>query len=105
MSVFRVVVLSFKTLYTLFEVVHRLLAIFSSSVSKKMSSYCDRYRSLLSSSSSLSCKNYNVAHYSKSKLKGINTKLGILAHHDNVQMQDKGHNSEKYIFGVMHLFN
>ena len=39
--------------------------------------------------SSSSCKNYNVAHCSKS-LKGINTKHGIFAH------QDKGHNSESY---------
>ena len=30
------------------------------------------------------CKNFNVA------LKDINTKLGILAHHDKVQLQDKG---------------
>ena len=26
----------------------------------------------------------------------MNTKLGILAHHDKVQLQDKGHNSESY---------
>ena len=31
----------------------------------------------------LSCKNFSVAHYSKS-IKGINTKLGIIAHHDNM---------------------
>ena len=30
----------------------------------------------------------NVAHYSKS-VKGINTNFGILAHFDNVQLQDK----------------
>ena len=36
-----------------------------------------------------SCKNLNVAHYSKS-IKGINTKLGILAHCDKMQLQDKG---------------
>ena len=45
----------------------------------------------------LSYKNYNVAHYSKN-IKGINTKL---AHHDKVHLQDKGHNSESYSFGVM----
>ena len=43
-------------------------------------------------SSSVSCKNFNVAHYSKS-LKGINTKHGILAHQDKMQLKDKGHNS------------
>ena len=42
--------------------------------------------------SSLSCKNFTLAHYSKN-IKGINTKLGILAHHDKAQLQDKGHNS------------
>ena len=43
---------------------------------------------------------------SKSKsIKGISDKLVILAHHDKVQLQDKGHNSESYIFGVMPLFN
>ena len=42
------------------------------------------------------CKNFNVAHYSKS-IKGINTKLGILAHHDKLKLQDKGHNSESCI--------
>ena len=36
-------------------------------------------------------KNFNVAHNSKS-VKGINTKFGILAHHDKLQMQDKGMN-------------
>ena len=52
----------------------------------------------------LSCKNFNVAHYSKS-IKGINTKLGTLAHHDNMQLQDKGHNTEFFSFGVMPFFN
>ena len=52
---------------------------------------------------SVQCKNLNVAHYSKS-IKDINTKLGILAHHDKVQLQDKGHNSESYSFKVMSLF-
>ena len=51
------------------------------------------------SSTSLSSKNFNIAHYSKS-IEDINTKLGILTHHDKVQLQDKGHNSESYIFGV-----
>ena len=34
-------------------------------------------------------QNFNVAHYSKSII-GINTKLGILADHDKMQLQDKG---------------
>ena len=33
----------------------------------------------------------------------MNTKLGILAHDDKVQLQDKGHNSESYSFGVILL--
>ena len=49
-------------------------------------------------------KNFNVAYYSKS-YKGINIKLGIHAHHDKVQLQDKGHNYGMYILGVMPLFN
>ena len=53
---------------------------------------------------SVSCKNLNVAHYLKS-VKGINTKLEILAHHDKVQLQDKEHNSKIYSFGVIPLFN
>ena len=57
-----------------------------------------------SSLSAASCKNFNVAHYSKS-IKDISTKLGIVAHHDNVQFQGKGHNCESYIFAVMPLFN
>ena len=52
----------------------------------------------------LLCKNFNVAHYSKS-IKGIKIKLGILAHHDKMQLQGKGHNSVSYINGVMPLFN
>ena len=47
-------------------------------------------------------KHFNVAHYSKS-IKGIITKLGILAHHDKVQLQGKWHNSENYISGGMPL--
>ena len=35
------------------------------------------------------CKNFSEADYSKT-IKGINTKLGILAHHDKMQLQDKG---------------
>ena len=58
-------------------------------------------RSLLLSSSA-SCKNFNVAHYSESN-KGIKTKLGMLAHHDKMQLGDKGHNMESYSFGVMPL--
>ena len=54
--------------------------------------------------SSLSCKNFNVTDYSKS-ITCIHTKLGILAYHDKVQLQGKGHNSERYIFGVIPLFN
>ena len=30
----------------------------------------------------------------------MNTKLGILAHNDKVQIEDKGHYSERYSFGV-----
>ena len=41
-----------------------------------------------------SCKNFNnVTHYS---IKGINNKLGKIAHHDMVQLQDKGHTSKSY---------
>ena len=49
------------------------------------------------------CKTFKVAHYSKS-IKGINIKLGILAHLDKVQLQGKGHNSESENFGVMPPF-
>ena len=58
-------------------------------------------RSLLSLSS---CKDFHIAHYSKS-VKAINTKLRILAHLDKMQLQGKGHNSGSYIFGVMPFFN
>ena len=37
------------------------------------------------------CKNFNIAHYLKS-IEVIDTKLGVLAHHDKMQLQDKGHN-------------
>ena len=52
------------------------------------------------SSSSLSCKNFNVAHYSES-IKGINAKLGILAYLERVKLQGMGHNSEHYISMVI----
>ena len=51
-----------------------------------------------------SCRCHAKTHYLKS-IKGINTKLGILAHHDKMQLQDKEHNSDSYHFGVMSLFN
>ena len=41
------------------------------------------------------CKIFNVARYSKSR-KGINSKPGILAYYDKMQLQDKGHNSESF---------
>ena len=49
------------------------------------------------------CKSFNVAHYSIS-IKDINTKLRILAHHNKLQLQDKGHNSESYSFDVVPFF-
>ena len=58
------------------------------------------------SSLSSSCKNFNVAHYSKSiKLNDINIKLGILAYHDKMQLKAKWHNSENYSFRVMPPFS
>ena len=61
----------------------------SLSVSKKKSAIV-----IARSSSLLSlCKNFNLALYPKS-IKIINIKLGIRAHHDKMQLQDKGHNSE-----------
>ena len=48
--------------------------------------------------------NVDIAHYSKC-VKDINAKFGILAHHDKVQLQDKRHNSERYVFGAMTLVN
>ena len=59
---------------------------------------------VITRSLSLLFENFNVAHYSKS-IKVIIIKLGILTHDDKVQLQDKEHNSESYIFGVMSLFN
>ena len=37
-------------------------------------------------------------------IKGINTKLGVLAYHDKVQLQDMDHNFENCSFGVIPLF-
>ena len=82
------------------------------SVSKKKSSYCDRYfrrhcrRFAVVVIVVGVVQNFNVtvAHYSKS-IKDINIKLGILAHYGMVYLQDSGHNSESYILGVMPLFN
>ena len=34
-----------------------------------------------------------------------NVHIGILAHHDKVQLQEKGHYSENYSFGVLPHFN
>ena len=50
-----------------------------------------------------SCKNFNVAHFSKST-QDINAKLGTIAHHDKMELPDNGHKSESYISGVMALF-
>ena len=50
----------------------------------------------------LSCKNFDVNHYSIS-IKGIKTKLGILVHHDKMQLQDKGHNTESYSLEFCHF--
>ena len=52
--------------------------------------------------SSLSWKNFNVAHYSES-IKGINTKRGIPPYHFNVNLRDQVHNSESCILRVMSL--
>ena len=60
--------------------------------------------SSMSSSSLSSCKNFYVAHYSKST-KCINTKLGIVAHHGKIQLQDKGYNSKSCRFGIMLLLS
>ena len=86
--------ISLNRIFYPFVVIH----ILSSSVSKKKLSYCDARSSLLL------CKNFIVAHYSKS-IKDINTKLGIFAQQDKVQLQVKGRNSECYIFRVMPFFN
>ena len=46
-----------------------------------------------------SCKICKVAN--SKNIKDINTNLGVLAHYDKVQLQDKGYNSECFCFGVM----
>ena len=74
-------------------------ASFSSSVSKKKSSYCDRWVVVV-----IVVVGVVQKHYSKSTL-GIKIKLGILAHHDKVQLQDMMHNSDSCSFGVMPLVN
>ena len=82
--------MGFKSLFLarLFRRINRAIVIAASSLS----------------SSAASCKIFKLVHFSKI-FKGarINTKLGKLAHHDNMQLQGKGHNSESYIFifGVM----
>ena len=53
-----------------------------------MFNYCDRNIIVV-----VVVQEINVTHYSKS-INGIYTKVGILAHHDRVQLQDKGLNSE-----------
>ena len=80
----------------------RLYFIFSSSVSQKKCQAIVIAR-LLFLLSSTSCKNFNVAHLSKSII-GINTKIGMLAHREKMQLQNMEHNSESYISGVMPLF-
>ena len=49
-------------------------------------------------------KKCNVANFLKG-IKDIKTSLIVLGHHDMMQLQDKGYNSESYSFGVMLLFN
>ena len=63
---------------------------------KKKSCYCDRKIIIVVVMKKLK----NVAHYSKSTW-GINTKLGIHAHVDKVQLQYKGHNSESCSFALV----
>ena len=70
--------------------------IFSSSVSKKKSSYCDFLVIVVVDMQKLA----NKCSPLLKSIKGINTKLGILA-----QLQDKGHNSESDSVGVIPLFN
>jgi hypothetical protein len=50
------------------------------------------------------CCHANIAHFSNIS-KSIIIKPGILAYHDMVQFEDKEHNSEGNIFGVMSLLN
>ena len=51
---------------------------------------------MIARSSSLWCKIFNVAHYSKS-IKCINTKLRILVHDNKMQLQDKGNNYKNIV--------
>ena len=62
-----------------------------------------KIRDIVIARSSSSCKNFNVTHYSKS-IKGINSKLGMPAYHEKVQLYDKGHNSESYILELCPSF-
>ena len=64
-----------------------IIIIFSLSVSKRKKCHAN---------------NFNVAHYSKG-IKDINTKLGILAHLEKVQLQDKGHNPESYVLSIIEM--
>ena len=41
----------------------------------------------------------------KELIKDIKTKLGILAHHDKVQLQDYWHDFESYNFRAIPIFN
>ena len=52
----------------------------------------------------LSCKHFNVAHYSKSGL-GINIKLGILALHDKMQLQKRGITLKGVVLELCPIFN
>ena len=61
------------------------LVFISLSVSKKKFSYCDR-KIVIVVTVIVVVQNFDVTHYSKS-IKGINTKLGILAQHDKIQLQ------------------
>ena len=61
-------------------------------------------RAIVIARSLSSCKNFNIAHNAEC-IKGIIIKLGIRAHHNRMQLHDKGLNSESYSFGVMPPFN
>ena len=50
------------------------------------------------SSLSSSCKNFNVAHYSKKVLEVSTPNLEYLLIMTSMRLQDKGHNSESYSF-------
>ena len=68
---------------------------FCSSVSKKKSGNCDSYQ----------LDRHRRCRPSKTlkHIKDINTKLGILDHHHEMQLQDNVHKSESHMFGVMRL--